>query len=410
MPLIYDKVLTHFYGLNSVALNAKGDLAAACFNERELHVYRVIENPSQKVHPKMGALSEGGSLEEYRFIRLPAQRYNRPPEAEVNFRYSKLAFLNDETLMVAREIEQIGGGRAGPPVGERENISLVAVKIGTGGVIAEFTDSAYGPLFASPFLMPPNYVLFPAGHTAICIGATSFREVFRLRPPGEQIAHNGIVYDSKSGTLYVLWREFESAFLQSYRLHPDKGTYEDLERRPLELQGYLGNSLCVRPDGKEVAVWFTIMSGFVRRRTKTNWWNSTAQLGRLGIFSSQGDRYFDVHSQFEQYDWFTRDFKVMSVSGYDQKGAETETDIGILYAVDDLYKCKPFYLDDRTVVINSPGGKLIGVDTVTGNSEELMDEWRSIEDLYVHPQKQLLLVGKNGCGNVPAAIHLHGFA
>ena len=36
MPLIYNKILTHFSGLNSVALNANGDLAALCFNDREL--------------------------------------------------------------------------------------------------------------------------------------------------------------------------------------------------------------------------------------------------------------------------------------------------------------------------------------------------------------------------------------
>ena len=41
MPLIYNRILTHFSGLNSVALNATGDLAAVCFNDRELHVYRI---------------------------------------------------------------------------------------------------------------------------------------------------------------------------------------------------------------------------------------------------------------------------------------------------------------------------------------------------------------------------------
>ena len=51
-----------------------------------------------------------------------------------------------------------------------------------------------------------------------------------------------------------------------------------------------------------------------------------------------------------------------------------------------------------------------GVDTVTGKSEELMDEWSAIEDLFVHRQKRLLLVGKNGYGDVAGAKNLHGFA
>jgi hypothetical protein len=45
MPLIYNRILTHFSGLNSVALNAAGDLAAVCVDDRELHVYRIIEGP-----------------------------------------------------------------------------------------------------------------------------------------------------------------------------------------------------------------------------------------------------------------------------------------------------------------------------------------------------------------------------
>src|SRR5258708_4012145 len=102
LTLIYNKILSDFSGLNSVALNASGDLAAVCFNDREIIVYRILEgsqkiDPSQIVNPKIGAVLEGGSLQEYRFIRLPLARYNRPPAAEVNYRPSKLAFLNDET-------------------------------------------------------------------------------------------------------------------------------------------------------------------------------------------------------------------------------------------------------------------------------------------------------------------------
>lgn len=405
MAQIYDKILTHFSGLNSVALGTNGDLAAACFNDRDLHVYRIIEDPSQIVDPKIGALTEGGYLEEHRFIRLSQGRYNRPPEAEVSYQDTKLTFLNDETILVARAINQVGGGGRKPPE-KPAHISLAAIKIDTGEMVAEFTDPAYGPLFASPFLLPPQFVLFPAGETAICIDPASFREVFRLRSTGEQFAHNGIVYDAGRGTLYVLWREFESSFLQTYRLHPDRGTYEELERRELVHKGFLGNSLCLRADGKEVAIWSTTMNEVVRRRTKKDCMYSgeTARLGRLDIFSPEGDRSFDVHSEFERYGWHTRDFKILSVH------KERETEIGIRYMVDDHYKCKPFYLDDHTVVINSPGGDFIGVDTITGKSEILMNEWSSIEDLCVHPQRRLLLVGKKGSREVPSAVNLLGLA
>ena len=224
MALIYNKILTHFSGLNSVALSANGDLAAACFNDRELLVYRIIEgprqiDPSKIVNPNIGALEEGGSLQEYRFIRLPlASRHDRPLGAEVNFEHTKLTFLTDETLLIAREIEQIGGGKR-PPPSKEINISLAAVDIKSGKVVSEFTDSAYGPILAAPLLIPPKYVLFNAVNTAICLDATSFREVFRLRKfdedeaiigeedvsSEEHICHNAVAYDPPTGILYVLW-------------------------------------------------------------------------------------------------------------------------------------------------------------------------------------------------------------
>jgi hypothetical protein len=178
-------------------------------------------------------------------------------------------------------------------------------------------------------------------------------------------------------------------------LRPDRGTFEELPKRPLELDGFLGNSLCLRPDGREVAVWFTTVEEVVRRRTKRNCMYSgeTGLLGRLGLFSEAGDRYLDVHSPFERYGWRARDFQVSSVFGYGPDGAAAVTEIGISYRVDEHYAAKPFYLDDHTVVINSPGGHLIRVDTASERSKELDDANSPIADLAVHAGKRLLLVG-----------------
>src|SRR5258708_20430700 len=81
VSLIYNKILSHYSGLNSVALDASGDLAAVCFNDREIIVYRILEgsqkiDPSKIVNPKMGALAEGGWLQEYLFRRLPLPLIN----------------------------------------------------------------------------------------------------------------------------------------------------------------------------------------------------------------------------------------------------------------------------------------------------------------------------------------------
>jgi hypothetical protein len=153
------------------------------------------------------------------------------------------------------------------------------------------------------------------------------------------------------------------------------------------------------------------MEAVVRRRTKQNctYSGETGLLGRLGLFSEAGDRYLDVHSPFERYGWRARDFQVSSVFGCGPDGAAV-TEIGISYSVDELYASKPFYLDDHTVVINSPGGRLIGVDTAGGKSQVLADANSPIADLSVHPEKRLLLVGTKGSGPVPITVRLLGLA
>ncbi len=406
MTFVFDKMLTFFSGMNAVALSPGGELAAVCFHDRELYVYRIVGPPPTSKRTSR-ARDEAGSLEEYRFVRLAQSRYNRPPEAEVHYRDTKLAFLDDDTLLVAREIEQVGGGSQKTPE-ELAHISLAAVRVETGEVVREFTAAEYGPLLAAPLLIPPHYVLFPAGEAAVCLDATSFRQVFRLGYGGGQLGHNALAYDSGTGRLYLLAVEFESSSLHTYLVRPDRGTCEELQKRRVDVDGFLGNSLCLRPDGQEVAVWFTTMEDVVRRRTKKNclYSGETGLLGRLGLFSEAGDRSLDVHSAFERYGWRTRDFQVSSVFGYGPDGAAAVTEIGISYRVDEHYAAKPFYLDDHTVVINSPGGALIGVDTTSGKSEELEDANSPVADLAVHPERRLLLIGTRGTGPVPITLSL----
>jgi hypothetical protein len=67
VALIFDKAFTFFSGMNSVALSPGGDLAAVCFHDRELYVYRIVE-PPQTSKPRSRARDEEGSLEEYRAL------------------------------------------------------------------------------------------------------------------------------------------------------------------------------------------------------------------------------------------------------------------------------------------------------------------------------------------------------
>jgi hypothetical protein len=410
MALMYNKVLTHFSGLNAVALNEKGDLAAVSFHDRELFVYRIVEgeaiDPSQIVNPAVGALREGSSLEECHFHRLPLAAHDRASAGRVEFDDTKLAFLDDETLLVARGISYVGGGSPGPGV-ERPNVSLAAVRIQTGEVVAEFTDPAYGPLLTAPLIIPPHYVLFVASYTAICLEAPSLREVFRLRrfdergeiigeedaSAEEQICANAVAYHAASGTLHVLWRVYRSSFLQTYRLDPEQGKVERLQRRPA-LDGFEGNSLCLRPDGQEIAVWATVIEGTLDfRQVREPYVGATVRLGRLGMFSTEGERFFDIDSQLRMEPGKKSDFATMPAFA-DQPGGGSRQ-VGVFYGTEEYFS-KPFYLNDRTVVIHTPCGAFVGVDTVSGKFTELISEFTPIRDLSVHAGKRLLLVGTEG--------------
>lgn len=133
----------------------------------------------------------------------------------------------------------------------------------------------------------------------------------------------------------------------------------------------------------------------------------TVLLGRLDLFAEEGERQVEVHAPFERYNWRTRDFQILSVYSHNPDAPETE--IGIRYAVEEHYIAKPFYLDDHTVVVNTPGGALIGVDTIRGTSEVLEDAWSPIQDLCMHAPRRLLLVGTKWRASVPIAENLYGF-
>src|SRR5690349_81026 len=107
MARINDLILTSFSGLNSVALDADARQAAVCFNDRELHIYRIVADrqnsgQSQTSEPTAATDLEDGHLEESRFFRLEQGRYGRPDHAEVSYRHSRIAFFDEQTILVAR--------------------------------------------------------------------------------------------------------------------------------------------------------------------------------------------------------------------------------------------------------------------------------------------------------------------
>jgi hypothetical protein len=337
-----------------------------CVNEREVLVYALDQ----------------GRLDEHKVLPLATAR------REGIWPSTKLAFVGDDVLLVAREMPQI---------------RVSAFQIATGNIVGGFEDEAYGPMFAPPLLLSTRHVLISAAETAICIDLNSFREVFRIRRldedglavdeddfvAGEQVSPNGIAYDSRTGFLYVLWRSFVNSFLQTYRLDLEGNRFERLQRR-LVLEGFEGNGLCLSDDGTRIAGWFTTVDETVDCRTEEGMkMPEMGRLGRLGALSPTQDRFIDVHTKIELHPWLKCDFEIQSAYSTDPQGNVTE--IGIRYGVES-YTPKPFFLDDHTVVINTPGGSLIGVDSSSGASRVLYNVLSPLRDLCFHPGKRLLLL------------------
>jgi hypothetical protein len=196
------------------------------------------------------------------------------------------------------------------------------------------------------------------------------------------VTPNGVVYDQTTGALHVLWRYFDSSYLQSYSLDMGKSAFCRVNRR-MVVKGFEGNGLCMSPNG-ELTGWFTVMDDFLDldKYEGTNL-PQRFLLGRLGILATHGDRFIDVYSDIN------RDFVYGAQRSVDETGSVYEPGfrLGVHYS-----NPKPFYLDHRTVALNTPGGFILAVDTVTGQSRVLHDFGEGICDLAFHRDKGLLAV------------------
>jgi hypothetical protein len=50
----------------------------------------------------------------------------------------------------------------------------------------------------------------------------------------------------------------------------------------------------------------------------------------------------------------------------------------------------------------------LGVDTVSGKADRLMSGFSPVQDLSVHHQRRLLLVGTKGSAHAPSALNVLG--
>jgi hypothetical protein len=328
--------------------------------------------------------------------QLEITRYMQPSVRKVYVSHAHLGFLSERILLLSCDLSQYFDESAEQP--SRGICTVAAIDIDLDRTVGEHKHlGTTSPVLQAPLPISPEYFLFVRDCTVECIEAATFQELFRVRQHDEtgkvvgeedcsgdeQVVTNGAVYDPTASKLYILWGLPYRCYLQSYHLEPDRRTFQRLGRREVT-RGLSGKGLCMSPSG-ELAGWFTIVDEFLDlRKDQSAGLPETFLLGRLGVLSDQGDRFIDVHSAIN------RDFVYSPRSAGSPSGEMI--DIGFRLGTD-YHNAKPFYLDDHTVGLATPGGFLLAVDTVSGQSRVLHDFGEPIADLCFHPEKRLLVVG-----------------
>jgi hypothetical protein len=333
-----------------------------------------------------------------------AMPLDRPPWAtDVSIKETRVAFLDDETIVVARRLEFEAPDRS-IPGDDRRRTFLQAIDAGTGAARGGYEANEFVMLSVDPLPIGSRYVLLGRySKTLALIDVQTWEEVGRLREldenfdpigdrafcPEEQLTENGVVYVPGSGLLYVLWGYAFGSALQTYRFEPESRRFLSVDRSPeFDQEPY---TLGVKPDGSEVAVLLSDecvghnvhFSG--REAILLPRWT---RLGPLHILARDKTRRFDVLSDTE------RDFACTKRFVLDSEKREVFT--GFSISVDGMglkYQPRMFYLDDRRILLNSPRGLLLGIDTELGRTEVLQDLLFPIRGLAFHPGRRRILAG-----------------
>jgi hypothetical protein len=361
--------------VSSSAVSPNGDYAVAAVEEDRI------------------LLLDGETLAPWGTLTLPTGLDRLPPGTTVRPTETRLTFLDERTLLVARA-EYLIAPEESAPLESHTRTRLLALDPQTGNLRGEFQIDAC-VLRADPVPIPPHHVLLSNnGLALVCVDASSWREVGRVGERAEdhdpavdieeEIANNGVAYDLQRGLVHVLWRYYNAGTIQSYRWEPEKSRFSGAYRAHM-FEGqdacYEANGLCVRPGGLGIAAWFAVTDAVVAPGGAGE--PRMSRLGRLALYSGHEVRFIEVKTEM------ARDLLVSPAQLHDSEGGEIP--LGDRVGVD-FYEARPIYLDDSRILLNTPGGFLLGVDTEGGRSEVLRDFRSPILSLELHREKRLLLV------------------
>jgi hypothetical protein len=372
--------------IDSVAFSPCGDCAVVAFGRDHLAIFEVSR----------------GSLEARSTFTLPPDRYQGLPGAQIAVSETRVSFLDERTILVARLVSRRAEDGSIPQE-QLSRTTLLAVDASSGLPCGEFDVEDGMAIGVDPLPIAPHHVLLSlVAKTLICIDTSSWREVCRVREldgvldpvgdlaedPEEKLTRNGVAYDRRQGLLYVLWRYFNAAALQTYTFEQKRSRFVCIDRAPTihgEDAGYDAEGLCLKPDGSGAAACFGIDDAMIDLRgSESQAVPRMARIGRLVLFSGADRRIIDVESET------ARDFLVNRHVTFEPDGREVF--VGYRYGTG-FSEARPVYLDDQTVLLSTPSGLMLGVDTDGDRTEVLHDRGSRILALDFQRENRLLLVG-----------------
>jgi hypothetical protein len=389
--------------ITSVALEPGGDRVTVAVGDRLL-VYSLGR----------------GSLDPSSTIPLATDHLLRPGDTGVTASDTRVAFLDERTLFVARKLVRETPDRSVPWV-DRERLHLAILDARTGDLLVEHDEPFEYGLRSDPLPVSEKHVLIERhyGQSIACLEVPGFREVCRLRShddqgnvigdddcdPEEQVAPDGYVFDDRDQLLHVLWGVFNEAILQTYRLDLADSRFVRVSRFSV-LDRHEPTGLSLDPSGS-VAASLQIMDDLIDLRGErvADWTQSrgamlalrgegepelprTARLGCLGLFSGQDRRFLDLISETE------RDFIHSPQWTPDEDGRMVVVGFRLAAGTGDgAHLTKPVFVDDERLVVGTPSGLLLCLDAGSGRSEVVHDFCSPIRGIRFHRDQRLLLVG-----------------